>query len=181
MSPVEMEAAKKFFRRQHLRPPTNARLRHQARCAEYCRDRGPAAATGPPLGSLAKRPAALKRADGDLFSVLDRYLDNSISTSEQEFTIEDFMEDDALSSYDSQAVERSRRCLRSSHASRPGSSSSTSYPPYQRLQHRACARGHEQCPEESATKHKRVRRDGDTAHSDGAGGTKTREADMIRM
>ena len=66
---------------------------------------GPAAATGPPLGSLAKRQAALKRADGDLFSVLDRYLDNSISTSEQEFTIEDFMEDDALSSYDSQAVE----------------------------------------------------------------------------
>ena len=145
---------------------------------------GPAAATGPPLGSLAKRQAALKRADGDLFSVLDRYLDNSISTSEQEFTIEDFMEDDALSSYDSQAVERSRRCLRSSHASRPGSSSSTgeaTHHSYQRLQHRACARGHEQCPEESATKHKRVRRDGDTAHSDGAGGTKTREADMISM
>ena len=44
---------------------------------------GSAAAPGPQLGSLAKRPAALKRAEGDLFSVLDRYLDNSISTSDK--------------------------------------------------------------------------------------------------
>ena len=41
------------------------------------------APAAPTLGALAKRPASLLRGSGDMLAVLDRYLDQSISTSEK--------------------------------------------------------------------------------------------------
>ena len=37
----------------------------------------------PVLGKLVARPASLKRGKGELTNVLDRYLDNAISTTEK--------------------------------------------------------------------------------------------------
>jgi hypothetical protein len=42
-----------------------------------------AAPAGPRLGAMAKRSKQLKRGDGELFSVLDKYLDGAISTSDK--------------------------------------------------------------------------------------------------